>query len=464
MSEKSYWLKSGFFSLFERGSVFLFGLGSFLFLANGLDKADWGTWVIFLVTTSFIEVGRSGLLQNALVKYLTTCEQEEYGVITTASLFTNVVLTALSILLLFAIAEPLALWQDAPILATLVRIYAITTVVLIPLQQFNFIQQGNLDFKGIFWSNFTKQGLFFFFIAITFLSGNMLTLVDLAKAQIGCAVAGAIVSFAFAKRYLQFSRTLDFAWVKKLFSFGKYVFGTNLSAMLYKSIDKYMLGYLVGPAFTGAYENAVRVTNLAEVPTFSIAQIVFPQGAKKIKSEGKPALKALYEKSVGAIFAIILPFIIFVFLFPDFIINTIAPKWTETIPVLRLTILYGLFLPFAIQFGTVLDAMGRPKINFYFTILGAGLNIIFNYLFISKYGLIGAAYGTLTTYSITFLLNQIVLYRVLKVKAWNVFGYMFRFYTNGIQLARDFIRTGEASTEKILDAGLPIGSTKKNKQ
>jgi len=448
MSEKSYWLKSGLFSLFERGSIFLFGIGSFLFLANNLSKEDWGTWVIFLITTSFIEVGRSGLLQNALVKYLTTCEEEEYSIISTASLVLNITLTGLSILLLFAIAQPLAQWQEAPILTTLVKIYAITTVVLLPLQQFNFIQQGNLDFKGIFWSNFTKQGLFFAFIAFTFLSGNTLTLIDLAKAQIFTAFFGGIVSFSFAKKYLRFSSVVDMDWVKKLFSFGKYVFGTNLSAMLYKSIDKYMLGALVGTSFTGAYENAVRVTNLSEVPTFSIAQIVFPQGAKKIKTGGKPAIKELYEKSVGAIFAIILPFILFVFLFPDFIINTIAPKWTETIPVLQLTILYGLFLPFAIQFGTVLDSMGRPKINFYFTIFGAFLNIIFNYIFITKYGLIGAAYGTLTTYSITFILNQIVLYKILKVKAYNAFGYMFQFYGQGFQMARDFLKDGK----------LPVGS------
>lgn len=441
MSEKSYWLKSGLFSLFERGSIFLFGFGGFLLLVRILSKEEWGTWIAFLITSSFIEVARSGLLQNALVKYLATAKKEDYGIITTASLVTNIALSLLSVLVLLALSHPLTTWLNAPGLSTLIQIYCITTLLLIPLQQFNFIQQGNFDFKGIFWSNFTKQGLFFFFILFFILSGNTLKLEYLALAQIFTAFSGSLVSYHFAKKYLNFSRVIDWGWVKKLFSFGKYVFGTNLSAMLYKNIDKYMLGYLAGgPIAIGIYENAIRVTNLSEVPTFSIAQVVFPQGAKKIKTEGKSAIKELYEKSVGAIFAIILPFILFVFLFPSFIINVIAPEYQETIPVLQLTILYGLFLPFAIQFGTVLDSMGRPKINFYFTIFGAFLNIIFNYIFISKYGLIGAAYGTLTTYCITFVLNQIVLYKILKVKAYNAFGYMFQFYGQGFQMAKDFLK------------------------
>ena len=440
-SDKKYWLRSGFFSLFERGSVFLFGFGSFLFLVRLLSKEDFGTWVIFLTTTSFIEVGRSGLLQNALVKYLTTCKEGDYGIISTASLITNFFLTGASIILLLLVAQPLSLWQNSMVLASLVKIYAITTLVLLPFQQFNYIQQANLDFKGIFWSNFTKQGLFFLFIVGCFLLGVEISLILLAQAQIFTALSGAVVSFVFARKYLRFSRNIDWAWTRKLFHFGKYVFGTNLSAMLYKTIDKYMLGSLVGVAFTGAYENAIKVTNLAEVPTFSIAAVVFPQGAKKIESEGRPAIKILYEKSVGAIFALILPFILFIFLFPDFVINVIAgPRWSESIPVLRLTILYGLFLPFAIQFGTVLDSMGKPKINFYFTILGAILNVILNYIFITKYGLIGAAYGTLITYSVTFTLNQLVLYKILNVKAFNAFAYTFKFYTQGLQLGYKYLR------------------------
>ena len=440
-AERSYWLKSGFYSLLERGSVFLFGFGSYLFLVRIWTKDEFGAWVVFMAATSFIEVGRSGLLQNALVKYLSTCKTADYGIISTASLVSNILITAVSIVLLFLIAAPLAAWQKAPVIADLIHIYIITTIILLPLQQFNFIQQANLDFKGITWSNFTKQGFFFLFIAGSVLLGYKIPVINLAIVQMFTATAGAIVSFSFAKKYLKFSKVIDWTWVKKLFSFGKYVFGTNLSAMLYKSIDKLMLGSLVGLSFTAAYENAIKINNLAEVPTFSIAAIVFPQGAKKILTEGRSALKELYEKSVGAIFALTLPAIIIIFIFPDFVINTIAgPGWEESIPVLHLTILYGLFFPFTIQFGTVLDSMGKPKVNFYFTIFGALLNIIFNYFFISKYGLIGAAYGTLTTYSVTFILNQIVLHKILKVNALNAFAYAFKFYVNGFHIGKKFLK------------------------
>ncbi|MFK8103771.1 MAG: flippase [Saprospiraceae bacterium] len=452
-TEKSYWLKSGLFSFFEKGSVFLFGFGSFFFLVRELTPEAFGAWVVFLATASFIEVGRAGLLQNAVIKYLATCEAKDYGKISSASLFINVSLTLFSVGFLLIFAKGLSHWLNFPELYELFYIYAITTAFLIPMHQFNFIQQANLDFRGIFWSNFTKQGLFFAFVSIYYFGPWQLEILALAKFQVLTAFAGASVSYFFAKPYLKFDRMIDKHWVLTLFHYGKYVFGTNLSAMLYKTIDKFMLSNLsIGAtAAVSVYEAAIRVTNLAEVPTFSVASVVFPQGAKQIETGGKPAIKILYEKSVGAILAIIAPFLIFVLLFPEFIIMIIAgEQYIESAGILRFTILYGLFLPFAIQFGTVLDSMGRPKINFLFTVFGAILNVFFNYIFIINYGIVGAAYGTLTTYGVTFVLNQFVLYKILDIKAYRAFPYMIGFYKEGYQMLLVFLQQRSVAKEQKL--------------
>ena len=441
-NKKSYWLKSGLFTIAGRLSVIIFGLGSVVLLLRALSKGDFGTWALFLTITAFVEVGRMGLLRNALIKFLADSESDEdYARISTASMVLNAILTIFFIILLCLLALPLSNFLQAPELQPMLYVYAITTTLLIPFTQFNSVQQANFDFVGTFWSNFARQGLFFIYILGSFVSGAEITIVGLAIFQVITAAVGAIVSWWFTRPYIKMSRTIDWSWISKLFHFGKFVFGTNLSTMIYKSIDKLMLGSMLSPVAVGIYELAIKITNLAEVPTFSVASIVFPQSAKAIKTEGLSGIKTLYEKSVGAILAILLPFIGLVLLFPEWVITIIAgEKYLDAIPVLQLTMLYGLFIPFAVQFGTVLDSIGKPKINFYYTLLGASLNIIFNYLFISNFGLIGAAYGTLTTYLLTFTIMQWTLYRELKVRFYNVFQHIFPFYKEGFAIIQQYLK------------------------
>jgi O-antigen/teichoic acid export membrane protein len=221
-------------------------------------------------------------------------------------------------------------------------------------------------------------------------------------------------------------------------NFGKYAVSTNLSAILYKNMDQMMLGGMISTASAAIYNLAIRITNLMEIPTFSAAAVVFPQSAREIARTGKSGVKKLYEQSVGAILALLIPIILIVELFPELIILIIGgAAYLPAVPILRITILFGLFLPFGSQMGTVLESIGKPNINFYCTAFGFLLNIVLNYLFISWMGMIGAAYGTLLTYFITFIITQIILYKVLNVNTLNVFKYMWDFYGKGIELIKE---------------------------
>ena len=167
--------------------------------------------------------------------------------------------------------------------------------------------------------------------------------------------------------------------------------GTNLGSMFIKSIDQLMLGAMISPAAVAIYATAIKITNLVEVPTQSIAAIVFPKSAQKIEEkDGKESVRKLYEKSVGIILALIIPGIIFVLLFPKWVIWVVAgDQYMDAAPVLQITMLYGLFVPFARQFGTMLDSMGKPHINFIVVMGSALLNVVFNYVFITQFAIIG---------------------------------------------------------------------------
>ncbi|MBI5917419.1 MAG: flippase [Bacteroidetes bacterium] len=427
----SYWLKSGFYTLSEKVVALLFGFGGAVLLYRAIpDQGKFGVWVLFLSITSIIEVGRIGLLQNALVKYLSTETGEEAGRITTASFVLNGLLTSLIVLFLLGISPMAARIFDAPELADLLKIYCLTTIALIPFFQSNYIQQANLDFKGIFWGNLAKGGVLFGYILYLFVEKQEVRLTSLAHTQIVAAVAGSVVSWFFAKRFALFSKRVDWGWVKKLFKFGKYVFGTNLSTQLYKNVDKLLLGMLPGggKVAVALYDAAIRITNLTDIPTASMATMLFPQSSRRVQ-EGNGAVKILYEKAVGAILAFMLPCIVGVLVLADWLIFLTAGKtYGEAANVLRITILFGLFLPYAVQFGTVLDSIGKPKVNFVFTVFSLALTVLLNWLLIPGFGVFGAAGGTLAAYAITFVFMQIYLHKYLRVNPLTPFRYMVEFY------------------------------------
>jgi lipopolysaccharide exporter len=449
VSKENYWLRSGIYTLLMQVFAMLFGLGGFMILTRTLDKAEFGTWALFLTLTGLIEVSRNALIQNALIKHLMSHDKAVHGKIHTASLVINLLLSLLSAGLLLLLASLIGHWLNAPGLVGLVQVYALTTLFLVPFSQSEFIQQANFDFKGVFWGHFTRLGGLFAFIALSYGLGWELKIQTLVWVHCLLALGGALVLGAFARPYFSFASQIDWQWVKKLFHFGKYVLGTGLSSMLLSNIDSWMLAAILGGTSitrgqqaVATYNAALRVTNLVQVPTNALSAMVFPQSAQRIETEGKSAAKYLYEKSVGVLLAMIIPGIIFVLLIPEYIIQWIAgEKYLDAVPVLQITMLYGLFMPFGRKFGIILDSMGKPSINFYFILFAAGLNVVLNYVFITRTQQVsGAAYGTLCTYVVTFIGSQIILRRELGVKTLRVFTYAWRFYPEMYRMGMGMIR------------------------
>ena len=436
--------------------MFVFGFLGFALLARILPPREMGIWVVFMTTAALVEVSIVGLLQNAMVKYLSIASKKDYGriILATMTLYL-IVATAFAAILFFSapfLADFLTTDEDAiyrPQLILLFKLFCILLFALIPCYLFNFIQQANLSFEGIFWSNFGRKIIFFTYVVIAYFGSWKLELTTLLTMQILGASLGSLIAWHFGKKYFIIDEyKIDWAWVKELFRFGKFTFGTNLSTMLYKGIDKLMLARYAGSIPAALYDAAIKITNLVDVPAMTVASVVFPQSSIQSDKDDPARIKALYEQSVGAILAIILPFILVVFLIPEFTIWVVAgEKYLEAAPVLRLTILYGVFLPFAIQFGTILDSIGRPKINFTFTLIGVILNVTLNYIFIKvlNMGIFGAAYGTLLTYGISFALYQIVLRRMFGVNALLAFTHIPSFYRQGWDIVTGFISKKKTS-------------------
>lgn len=437
--ERRYWVRSGFYTLMERAVGLLFAFGTAVILLRALSKEDFATFTLFLLITYFVEIGRSGLIQNGLVRFLSTSRDNppEYASFTTAALVLNLAYSLVSVLLLRLGEQWIIDTWHTPKLAEMLPLYYVIVFIMAFFYHFNFVQQANFEFRGIFWGTFFFRGAKFIWAAICVFTGMAIRLDHLVVAKLVGVSVGCVASWLYTSAYLRHTLSVNWKHVGDLLRYGKYVLGTNLSTMLAKNIDKLSLGHLLGPAAFAVYDAAGKITQLVEAPSFSIAAVVFPKSAEQMEKNGADGVGELYVRSVSVILAIIVPVLILVFVFAKPIIVLFAgPAYIESAGVLRLTVFFGLFMPFAVQFGTILDSTGRPALNFGVTLLTAIINLCLSYLFVPLFGMMGAALATLTGYFITFLFMQYLLSRDYGVRWWQAFVYLPHFYRLAFQIAR----------------------------
>jgi O-antigen/teichoic acid export membrane protein len=428
-SNKQYWLKSGSYTLMLNIQQLLFGFGSFYLLVRMLDKQDFGIWTLFVATTSIFEMARSGLIQYALIKFLSESPEEEKPKIIAASFILSGFIMCICIAVNLSIAGYLSRLWHYPGLVGMFIIFNGVYILQGLLSQFQWIEQAHLKFHGILITTMMKQGGFFLFVFISFIFHSHINLDELIYVQVICTAIGMVAEYYFIRDYLRISWQLHMGWVKKLFGYGKFVFGTYLGTVLSGSINQMMLGTMISPAAAGSYNVAIRIVSLTDIPTNALGAIVFPQSAKRFAAQGIEAGKYLYEKSVGTIVAILIPMIIFVFCFPGFVVRIVAGmKYGEAAPMVQFVILTCLFSPFDRFFGVILDSIGRAKLNFVIIFTFIAISLVLNYFLIGRIGIMGCIYGTLIADGIIFIIRQVLLYKILNVNLLSPFIYAWRFY------------------------------------
>lgn len=431
ISRNSYWVSSGFYSLLVKVITVLTGFANFYILIRLLSRLDYGAWVLFISVCTVMELVKHGFIRNPLIRYLAISEKKESGVLQTASLLLNFGIGMIQAIVLVVFAYVLSEFWSLPQLRSLFLIYIITTFALIPANHFEIVQQASVQFKEIFYCSLAKNLPLFLFIILALTSGWRITLVSLAWVQCISTLLTGILSFSFSRQLLQFSSRLDRKWLAELFHYGKFTFGTNVSSMIVKNIDSWMLGRMISAEAVTIFNPAIRVSNLVEVPADTLSFIYFPHISKKISEAENQAqaVKYFYEKAVAMVLAAMIPIVFVAIFFAREVVHLIAGRgFEETVPILQVTMLFGLLIPFNRFLGITLDAIGKAALNFKMVLAMAVMNVVSNIFLIYQLGTIGAAYGTLTTYVVMVTINQVFLQRRFGVSVLSIGKLVIKIY------------------------------------
>lgn len=424
-------LKSSSYSLLGYAAQLGLAFVSFLLLVRAMSPYDFGVWVLFLTPTSFAEMGRIGLTQNAVVKFYVESEGERSKILTAGLVLNTLCTLALSILLI-ALSYPLAVLWSAPELPALMLWYPIIALVHGTARYFDAAHMGQQDFRGIFWSKLLYGGGFIVGITWMWWSMGKVELQYLPLLQLLAAIPSLLVFGVYRRSVLRFGE-LSKEWIYKLFHFGKFVLGTNFSSMFFNKVDLLMLAFFMNPIAVGLYNVATRITNYMEVPMSGISQAIYPRLAQVGHERGYLKVGALYERSVGYLLALTIPIVGVVFFLPEMIIQIVAGKqYLEAAPVLSILVIAVLVKPWGRLFGITLDAIGKPKLNFYFLLIGLLLNIILNGIFIQVWGMRGAAFATLVSLWSFVIAGQLFIARIIPIRQSEIWRRFLIFYKQPI--------------------------------
>lgn len=202
-----------------------------------------------------------------------------------------------------------------------------------------------------------------------------------------------------------------------LFEFAKYGVVAFIDSFLYKWADVLILGFLLSTTAVGAYEAAWRVTMLVVIVSSAIETTILPQISEWSSNDQYESIENELPKAIlGGVFLVIPSFFGVVLLGREILRYVFGEGFT--IATAALIILMGGKVIEAIDgiLKNILAGMDRPDLRAYAVLFSMTVNILLNFLFISQFGLIGAAFATTISFATSTFIMIIFLKKFIKLE------------------------------------------------
>lgn len=255
--------------------------------------------------------------------------------------------------------------------------------------------------------------------------------------MVGSEVLANVMNIVYVRRYIKLRIHFPcnfFTHIKSLML----LFVNGFAVTVYSNADITMLGLLRGNDYVGVYSVASKVYQIAKGLINSVLIVTIPRLSFYLgKEESNDKYYKLFIKVLKCSLMITLPMAIVMFFLRKEVILILGGKNFLT-GALALGVLSIALIPACISsviFNGVLIPNRGEKYCLFSTFISAFINIFLNYIFIARFGLIGAAISTLIAEIISSILAIIFSYRLFNIK---------------IRIDRDFISCIVASLFTIV--------------
>lgn len=383
-----------------QGLKFAFSFLLGILIARALGPEGRGEYGLVMLTLSLlVVVGNLGLPASAV--YFTA--QNQYS---RASLIKALVVSAL---LLGALGDVLLLLAEyaglSPVLfggelAPLTRTLALLALPL--LFATTFLQaflQGRHAITVYNSFQLASTGVQLALVAACFFTGRVSLNLLIGVYVLSQALSLAFLAFILRGDFREARRApwLVFGdWVRLgRYSLWSYL-GNSAQYLCYR-IDVFLVGIFLGTAAVGLYSLALSLGEMLWILTTPLATVLFPYfSAQGEGGHGKALLMAALGMGGTAVAAGVL-FVIA----PWFLVTFYGDAFAGALDALR-WLLPGIVL-FSVTnvLAAHLAGTGKPKVNFYASLVALGVTILLDLLLIPRWGLVGAGLATSVAYGVS---------------------------------------------------------------
>ena len=396
-----------------------------------LTKAEMGTWALFLTIITLFEATKSGLLKNAHIMYVSSSKNEqEKSEIASSSFIINVLISIVFIIFIYFFSDWLSIkLHSGSDLGNMLKWFIPGLICMIFFSHFEAVQQSFLDFKGLSAGYLFRQIMFFIIIVVSFFLHKKFSLKYLAIYQSISVFIGTIAMYFHTRKHLLHRFIATKSSIKKIISYGRYIFGSGLISNIFANLDQLMIASFMSTFYVSYYNVAYRINTFIDIPSYAAAQIMFPKAVAASVDEGTEKVKYLYERITGILLSFIIPVAVFFIVFPKLLITIIAgAQYADAAAILQLYIIIGILRTMQIQAANTLNSIGKAKLCFRLDALELIINLGLNYVCLISFGFYGAAIGTFITGFVTTFIWYFFVKREIKLYLPNIASHMISSY------------------------------------
>ena len=220
-------------------------------------------------------------------------------------------------------------------------------------------------------------------------------------------IISVLMFFVFTKSRKITNLVFDFSTAKELLNSSWPLIFSGFIMSIYMKVDQVMLYHMLSAEKTGIYAAAVRIADSFNFLPVIICSVLFPIVLQSKKTNAKSYHEDLMSLHAIMFWLSILIAITFS-LFSDFIIsNTYGVEYKDAVNVLIIYTWASIPVFLSVSTTTWILSENLQKYKLLMDVSGATLNIGLNLLMIPSFGIYGAAFASLASYSLTLILVSI---------------------------------------------------------
>ena len=203
---------------------------------------------------------------------------------------------------------------------------------------------------------------------------------------------------------------------KELLLFSLPLLAVAILGMIMNWTDTLMLGYFKTADVVGLYNGALPLAHLIPIALTSAGFIYVPIISGLYSKKMMEEIGKTYQVLTKWIFSVTIPLFFILFLFPETVLNSLfGVNYIQAAPALRILAVGFMFHAFLGLNGLSLLVMGETRFLMLNSLSGAISNIVLNAALIPTFGIVGAAFASLLSYSMVNIFNSTKLYQLSKI-------------------------------------------------